>query len=144
MEWYPKWADHFNVVKARGVSVEYVNVLSPVTMPKFCLGDRIDIGKILSAYTIPGPLKSLVPPFNFEFNFDASRPDIPMKVHTKLAAMQGGKEPLRLTFKASTEETKREIGLDKIFQEANIAHDLILLEFEAYFTEQAKLSFEPV
>ena len=66
-----------------------------------------------------------------------------MKVHIKLTSLRGKNISLRLIFKASSEEPKREIGLDNLWREVEFAHDLILVEFDAFFTDKAKLSFEP-
>lgn len=142
-EWCPKWANHFGVVKFSGITLEYVNIFSQTTMPKFYHGNRIDVGNILTAFTVPGPLKNLLPPFHFEFNFDPPSSSIPMKVHIKLTSLRGKNISLRLIFKASSEEPKREIGLDNLWREVEFAHDLILVEFDAFFTDKAKLSFEP-
>jgi hypothetical protein len=142
-EWCPKWASHFEVKTVSGVTLEYVNILSSATVPKFCHGNRMNIGEILTTYGTPGPLKDLIPPFKFQLNFDADGKDFPMKVSVELAHVRQEEIALRLLFKASSEETGREVPLDALPREIDTAHRLILAEFDAFFTEKAKLSFEP-
>ena len=142
-EWLPAWADHFGVENVRGVTIEYVNILAPATVPKFCKGGRINVGEILTAFVAPGPLKNLVAPFTFEMNFDAHQKDFPLHLHTELKALPKAEVALRLLFRASTEAAGREIALDALAREIDTAHCLIRDEFEAFFTDAAKATFEP-
>ena len=50
---------------------------------------------------------------------------------------------MHLRFTATTHIGKRSVGLDKVKTEARLMHDLILRQFEAFFTEAAKTSFQP-
>jgi uncharacterized protein (TIGR04255 family) len=143
-EWCPKWADHFSVRSVSGVNLEYVNILSKETVPSFCQASRINIGEILTAFCAPGPLKNLIPPFKFQFNFDASTQDFPMHVRVALTNQKTEEISLRLLFRAATEKPGREVSLDAIPLEMDTAHSIILAEFDAFFTEKAKTSFEPV
>ena len=143
-EWCPKWASHFAVRAVRGVNLEYVNILSKETVPAFCQGNRINIGELLTAFSAPGPLKNLIPPFKFQFNFDASTSDFPMQVHVSLTNQKTDDIALRLLFRAATEQPNREVPLDAITQEMDTAHSIILAEFDAFFTDKAKNSFKPI
>ena len=143
-EWCPIWSEHFRVKTVRGVRIEYVNIISPATVPEFCTKERIQIGDILTVFVPAGPLKTLEPPYAFDMNFKDPRDDFPLLFHTSLKAERKVDVALRLDFRASTEEMTREIAIDEIQVEIDTAHELILDEFEAFFTEPAKASFEPI
>ena len=143
-EWAPEWADHFNIRAVAGVTIEYVNVIAKSTVPKFCDAGRIDIGRILTTFPIPGPFKKLVSPLAYEFNFECSGTPTPMTLHTKLSSLPAGGVALRLEFRASSEVPNRQISLDSVPAEIETAHRVIVDQFEAFFTDEAKASFEPL
>ena len=76
-------------------------------------------------------------------NFDANQTDFPLKFHTELKALRQENIELRLLLRASSEAVGRKIALDALKREIDTSHLLIRDEFEAFFTEAAKESFEP-
>ncbi len=142
-EWFPIWSQHFAVPTVRGVTVEYVNHLSKLTVPKFCHGDTIDVGRILTAFVVRGPLTKLVPPFSFQMNFLEERDGLPLRFQADLSSVPGKQTAMRLLFKASTEAAGREIPVDSLSNELDTCHGLILEEFEAFFSDEAKATFKP-
>jgi len=142
-EWLPRWADYFCVTELHGATLEYVNLLTESTIPSFCKDERISIGQILSAFVTPGPIKALVPPFSFDMNFEDQRHEVPIRFHAGLSTIPNPKISLKLLFRASTEVLGRKISIDHVQQEIDTCHAVILEEFEAFFTTEAKNSFEP-
>jgi hypothetical protein len=67
-----------------------------------------------------------------------------MHVRVALTNQKTEEISLRLLFRAATEKPGREVSLDAIPLEMDTAHSIILAEFDAFFTEKAKTSFEPV
>lgn len=141
--WAPQWASHFGISSVHGIRLEYVNLLSPKTVPRFCSDGKIRLGEILTAFKVPGPYKDLTAPFDFQFNMVANQPDFPMAIHASLKGAQHDGGTLRLLFRASTENLQRSISLDTAQKEIDIAHSSIVAEFDAYFSEEAKKSFGP-
>jgi hypothetical protein len=115
-------------------------------VPTFISNGRISINRILNVFgNIVGPAQRLIPPYQFEINIRALE-DPPMAFKAKLTSaeeLSKGQPTLRLDFKATSEIPGRKINLDAAQKELSLAHDLILQEFEAYFTEEARKSFEP-
>jgi len=139
--WAPQWASHFGVSSVHGIRLEYVNLLSPKTVPGFCSDGRIRLGEILTAFKVPGPYKDLTSPFDFQFNMVANQPDFPMAIHASLKGAQHDGGTLRLLFRASTENSERSISLDAAKKEMDTAHSSIVSVFDAFFSEEAKNSF---
>ncbi|HXT41689.1 MAG TPA: TIGR04255 family protein [Candidatus Angelobacter sp.] len=145
-DWLPRWADHFEVKTLRGITLEYVNFISFQTVPKFASENKIDLKNILNFFSnLPGPGKTLIPPYNFEINLGITEtPPMRFSAHLQnIESQPGSTLALRLDFKATTEGLGRKISLDEVKNELRLAHDLILQEFEAYFTVQARDSFGP-
>jgi len=150
--WLPKWTDHFCVTKFEGVSLQYVNLLSKDTLPGFVSSGKLNVGKVLKLFNnVPGPLQTLLPPFDFQMNLNGDTDPASRLGVQCIAADQpviDRKEPepvsLQLRFSATTYlDAKRKIVLDEVMKEAHLCHDLILKEFEAFFSDEAKATFEP-
>ncbi len=141
-EWSAKWARHFEISSFRGATLEYVNIISTQTMPLFCKSREIPIGDILTTFRVPGPIQNLAPPYRFLFYLNHKQGELPVRLRVKLEDTPG-EVALRLNFTASTEKPERDVGLDAMLKEVDVMHDVILGEFEAFFTEKAKDSFGP-
>jgi len=144
--WLPRWAGTFNVGVVRGVTLEYVNVISHRTVPKFSTKETIQIGKLLRLFApVPGPARDIIPPYDFNINvLVQEEPRLTFNARLQNAKNKAG-DPIamKLDFKATTETQGRELALDRVFDEVDLAHDLILTEFEGYFTQEARESFGP-
>ncbi len=147
--WLMQWAAHFELSQCSGVTLEYVNLLSAATLSPFVSGKTIRIGEAITMFkAIPGPLQSLFPPFDFQFNVDGgTTPPSRFRAHcaTIDTDPKGDAGPeMNLRFIATTNLSKdRPVKLTQVREEAALMHDLILLQFDAYFTPEAKRSFEP-
>lgn len=146
-EWLPRWAEIFEVKTVRGVTLEYVNLISPQTVPRFVDSSKtgIRLGEILPLCGSVPLQGVLVPPFRFEHNVLVT-PELPLRLCTKLDGLPPqGNQPihLRLLFTASTETHQRTASFSEVAGEVSATHALILEAFEKYFSDAAKLSFEP-
>jgi hypothetical protein len=150
-QWLMRWATHFEVSECTGVTLEYVNLLAPATLPSFVTGNTIRIGEVLMMFkVIPGKLQALHPPFDFQFNVDGDT-DPPSRFRAFCATINTpppspSDDPrIQLRFTATTHLSEhRKIPLTKVVNEAQLMHDLILRQFDAYFTPEAKSSFIPI
>jgi hypothetical protein len=149
--WLMRWATHFEISECSGVTLEYVNLLSAATLPSFVSGKTIRIGEVVNMFkAIPGTLHALHPPFDFQFNVDGETdPSSRFRAHCatiNVPASENTAAPqMQLRFTATTNLSKdRRVPLAKVRDEARVMHDLILGQFDAYFTPEAKKSFEPI
>ena len=146
-QWLRRWAQHFEVTECGGVTLQYVNLLAESTLPKFVKKKSLHVGEALKMFqSIPGELHTLHPPFDFQFNMDGETTDPPSRIgaHCVSIKKKSGEIPsMHLRFTATTHIDKRSVGLDKVTTEARLMHDLILRQFEAFFTEEAKAMFQP-
>ena len=147
-QWLYRWAAHFEVSAVSGVTMEYVNLLNDVTLPAFVDGAQLKIGDAVTMFkAIPGRLPRIVPPFDFQLNvYGETDPES----HVGAQCICGpptrpGEIPtLQLRFMATTNlNPNRRERLENVPKEARLMHDLIISQFQAYFTEQAKQTFDP-
>jgi hypothetical protein len=145
--WLPQWASHFEVSTFSGVTMEYVNILSEKTLPTFVDGTQIRVGDAVTMFRmIPGGLRKLLSPFDFQLNVEGeTEPRSQVSAQCICSPTPTGKLPtLQLRFRATTNvDPERRAPLEKVHAEARLMHGLIITQFEAYFTEQAKKTFEP-
>jgi hypothetical protein len=145
--WLPRWADHFEVSTFGGITLEYVNILSKDTLPKFVDGPRLRVGDAVTMFKmIPGDLRQIISPFDFQVTVEGeTTPRSQITAHCVGRTTHFGVIPtLQLRFRATTNVNPNRIEpLGKVYDEARLMHGLIITQFEAYFTEQAKKAFEP-
>jgi hypothetical protein len=151
--WLPRWAAHFGVTKCTGVTLQYVNLLSELTLPQFTVRNQIKLGEVLNMFRgVPNPREALfLPPFDFQVNLECPTTTPPSHFGAHCSALtpaetEGTKVPsLLLRFTATTHLLRRRaVGLEKVDEEAQVMHDLIIDHFQAFFTAEAKKAFEPV
>jgi len=155
-EWSPRWAAHFGIDQCTGVTLQYVNLLSEVTLPSFIEGrTTLKLGEVLTIFRgLPNPTGNLVQsPFNLLVNMDCKNWDPPARFAVQCNSAeaqptithqgQGVIPILHLHFIASSHLAGRTILIKDVPEEARAMHDLIVSHFEAYFTDAAKASFEP-
>jgi hypothetical protein len=145
--WLPKWATHFGVRTFSGVTMEYVNILSAKTLPTFVAGSEIQVGEAVRMFQmIPGKLRKLIAPFDFQVNVRGETdPASQVTAQCLCPETPLGEVPtLQLRFRATTNvDSNRRAPLERVQEEARLMHGLIITQFEAYFTELAKKTFEP-
>jgi hypothetical protein len=155
-EWIPRWAAHFGVTQCAGVTLEYVNLLSPATLPAFTESDlTLRLGDVVSIFhNMPNPLHGLMmPPFAFQAVIklpDQTPPSlfttrcVSAEMPDQTSKQKGPPQPaLHLNFAATTHLADRLIPVKDVQREARQMHDLIIVHFQAFFTDRAKASFEP-
>ena len=144
--WLIRWATHFGVSTSTGVTLEYVNLLSKETLPTFVEGQRLKIGDAIRLFQIlPSSLHQLHPPFDFQINVEGeTNPPSHFRAHCISVEGAPPTPSMQLRFTASTHKADRSIAVEKVAGEAQIMHDLILRQFDAYFTPKAKETFERI
>ncbi len=146
-EWWPQLLQTFEITTVHGVTLEYINRICPNSVPKFVdlPKQTIRLGEVFPVFGRVPMRGSATPPYNFEHNVTV-RAEPPLHLQTKLAGpipRKGEVVHLWLRIKATTEHNQRAVPAHEVFGEVAEAHGLILEAFEAYFSDAAKLSFEP-
>jgi hypothetical protein len=145
-KWLMRWASHFDISTAGGVTLEYVNLLSNETLPTFMENARLKIGDAVQLFQVlPSSLHQLHPPFDFQINVEGET-EPPSRFRAHCISVEGAPNTptMQLRFTAYTYKSERSVPIEKVATEARIMHDLILRQFDAYFTPAAKQTFEPI
>jgi hypothetical protein len=147
--WLSRWATHFGISQCTGVTLQYVNLLSEETLPKFAEKKSLKIGEALKMFQgFPNPSAGLlVPPFDFQINLDPkTTPPSRVGAHcVSIAPSRSDKPAMHLRFTATTHiGDSHKIPIEKVSEEVRQMHDLIIQHFQSYFTDEAKKSFEPI
>jgi hypothetical protein len=145
--WLPRWASHFEVSTCGGVTLEYVNILSEQTLPNFIDGARIRIGDAVTMFRmIPGNLRQIITPFDFQVTVEGeTEPESRITSQCICPPVTFGQIPkIQLRFRATTHVNPNRISsVQNVHAEGRQMHQLIITQFEAYFTDQAKKTFDP-
>lgn len=142
--WLARWAEHFQIKRFCGVSMEYVNLLSQETMPTFMDGPTFKAGSVLVPIQhIPGPYHLLTTPYDFQMNFKIPNDTLNLRFTARCHSVKLEPLEMHLRFTAMTYDEVKNYTIDQIQDQIKVAHQLILTEFESFFTEGAKLTFEP-
>jgi hypothetical protein len=144
-DWLPKWVEHFKIATLHGITLQYVNLLSAQTLPSFMKENKLMVGEVLTNFSaIPGRYHELVAPFDFQLNVRCNTEPVPMNFCARLLTASVSEAMLHVHFTVTTTgEKKRAISQQEAEKEIQLAHALIVDEFEAFFTSEAKNSFEP-
>ena len=145
-KWLMRWASHFEISTSTGVTLEYVNLLSNETLPTFVKDAGLKIGDALRLFQVlPSSLHQLHPPFDFQINVEGeTEPPSSFRAHCITLEATQKVPTMQLRFTASTHKPERSVPIEKVANEAQIMHDLILRQFDAYFTPEAKKTFDPI
>jgi hypothetical protein len=143
-KWITRWMDHFEITSLRGVGLEYYNRLNAILTPQFALPNgAVAVGSALNMFAnIPGRYKTMAPPYDCKVRLvvDDQKP-CNFDVHVR--SEDKGADGVRVEFMVRTLEQNRSIGAKQALQELLELHDIMLEEFDCFFTEQAKKSFIP-
>lgn len=148
-EWVPRWASHFNIQTFSGVTLEYVNLLSETTLPSFVKEKTLKLGEAMVLFAQPLPLRNmlLTPPFDFQINAIGDT-KIASRICAHCFTVPGPSKvipSMQLRFRATSHLAERPVSpLTGMSGEIESLHELIIRHFEAYFTDRAKLSFQPL
>jgi hypothetical protein len=142
--WIGKWMEHFEVKALKGVTAEYFNRLNGAITPQFILPDGgIKIAEALVMFAnIPGKYTTVTPPYDNKIRLivDAKRPCC---FDLRVMADDEVRSSLKIDFIVSTCGQEKAISAKDALDEIQIAHDVILEQFDCFFTKQAKESFVP-
>jgi len=143
-EWLHLWAAHFGVGAVSGITLEYVNILSHRLTPQFIgAGGGIQVGEALTIFTnIPGKHKGLTNPYECKVRLLID-PDKPCHLDVKVRLLEDEPTRVRIDMVATTLGMRREVFLPKALEEIEFAHDVMLEQFDCFFTDKAKQSFLP-
>ncbi len=144
-EWLPRWQQHFEVVPIRGVTIEYVNVISHETTPQFATPRAVDISKAFALFSsVPIPNYGLKPPYNCEITLICDK-DMPcdLNIHVAGLTKEESKHPaVQIRFRASTAAASKKLTVTSAIAEVFFAHSKIIDAFERLFTSDARQSFD--
>lgn len=145
-KWIPKWMEHFDVKSIKGVRLKYKNMLSKELTP-FAFQDRfIKIDRWLTFMSrLPGKFNDVVGQFQTEINVrvDASKSaEFRYEVRSADKALDGTSSGIVVNFGIDTADESRNLRLHDCLAEIEWCHTILLEQFDAFFTEEAKRNFE--
>ncbi len=142
--WIGKWMDHFEVKALKGVTAEYFNRLNGAITPQFMLPDGgIKIAEALEMFAkIPGKYTAITQPYDNKIRLIVDT-KLPCYFDLRVRADDEVRSGVRIDFMASTVGHEKVISANDGMAEIQIAHEVILEQFDCFFTKQAKESFVP-
>jgi hypothetical protein len=143
--WIDKWMEHFEVPSLKGVTVEYVNRLNGAITPQFMLSDgRLKISEAFILFSnVPGKYTGITTPYDCKMRLivDEKRPcHFDLRVRAEDQASTG----VRIQFVANTIGAVgqgKAIAAAESLGEIRFCHEVMLEQFDCFFTEKAKNSF---
>lgn len=146
--WLPKWINHFELNGCEQIHLDYVNLISREQTPQFVDGKGgIQIGRVLNFLgKVPGPYVRIIPPFSSEVAVvvnEEKETTWSMRV-IGLYPEDGQTPAVRVDFKAVTPNPKFLKTPNEVLSEAQNLHIVICNQFEEVFSNEAKLTFEPI
>ena len=145
--WLPLWLNHFGGTNCASVILNYINLISQQTTPQFLdTNGGIQIGRTLRVFAgLPGRHMGIIPPYDCQMGLMID-PERQSTFALRVAAVTVGREnsiAVRVDFNAVTSSPKPLTPLQAL-SEAEFLHNVIIGQFEAIFTDEAKKSFEPI
>jgi hypothetical protein len=142
--WIQPWATHFGIESLTGITVEYVNRINGNITPQLMQADgSIHLGGALNIFAqIPGDYEGLTRPYECNVRLVIDQ-KIPCFFDVKIAGEDGESASMKIAFAATTIDNARSIAFSKALEEIKFGHELMLRQFDCFFTDTAKLSFEP-
>ena len=146
--WLPQWMTHFGVKFCLSVALDYINAISPYNTPQFIgRNNAIDVGRALTVFAgVPSQHLGIVPPYDCQMGLmiDPNRPAI-----FGLRVFGGIMPPpfyftVRVDFHAEVSKNTASLTGNHVLSEAEFLHTVVLQQFEAIFTAEAKQTFEPI
>jgi hypothetical protein len=143
--WLPQWAEHFGINEIHGITVEYINILDGNITPQFANQDGIRVGEALNIFAnFPGTHVGITSPYDCKVRLviDNAKPtyfDVRVSADDRSAAA------VRIDFVVRTGFVSgRSLNFSDAIKELVAGHGLILDQFSCFFTERAKVSFQPL
>jgi len=142
--WIDRWMDHFEVKSIKGITAEYFNQLNATITPQFMLPDgRLLLSKAFKLFAdIPGKYQGITPPYNNRIRLivDEARPcyfDLRVRSENTVHAS------VRIDFMVTTLDRNKALSAKEALAELHLGHDVLLEQFDCFFSEEAKNSFVP-
>lgn len=144
--WLPRWADHFGVTKFPSVQLDYVNLLGPATTPTFVdKNGGIRINRLLEVFgKIPGPHKTIIAPYDCKVGLLIEPNRCVANIHVQGVRSKEGTLHVRVDLQVLAKQPDPLAGIDQALSELHYIHEILLSQFLAIFTEEAKQSFKPL
>jgi hypothetical protein len=145
--WIWKWMEHFEVKALKGTTVEYFNRLNAKISPKFMMPDgRLKLAEAFSVFSnIPGKYVGITQPYDCKIRLivDEKRP-CHFDLRVRADDVNEGHAGVKIDFTTSTfQQFDKAISAKEALIEIQFAHGIILEQFNCFFTEMAKKSFNP-
>lgn len=142
--WIGRWMEHFEVTSLTGVTAEYLNRLNPKITPQFERPDnRLDLADAFVMFAnMPGRYQTITDPYDCRVRLivDENRP---CHFDLRVRADDENSVGVKIDFMVTTIRRDRAISARDALAEIRLAHDVILEQFDCFFTEKAKNSFIP-
>jgi len=144
-KWLDRWAEHFGFGEVAGTSVEYVNLLDERLTPQFVPAQGgLQVGNALNIFTrIPGRYQNIAQPYDCKLRLVVDE-KMPCFFDVRVRAHDEGENPgVRVDFTVTTRAPGKAIELKTALREIAFGHEIMLEQFDCFFTDEAKLSFHP-
>jgi hypothetical protein len=142
--WIGKWMEHFEVPFLKGVTAEYLNRLDAKITPQFMLPDgRLKLAEAIVLFAnIPGKYQTITQPFDCRVRLivDEKRP---CYFDLRVREDNEGHTAVRVDMVVTAIGRDKAISAEDGLAEIRFAHEVMLEQFDCFFTEQAKESFIP-
>ena len=142
----PQWFNHFGVKGSPFLALDYVNLLSPATTPKFVHSGAIHVGSVLTVFSgVPGKYTSIIPPYDCQMGLmvDPQRAaTFSLRVLGLITPQEHG-PAIRVDFHSQVAKDSAKMSAQHVLSETQFLHTVIVDQFEALFTKEAKQTFEP-
>lgn len=143
--WIGRWMEHFEVTSLRGTTTEYFNRLNPKITPQFMLPDgRLQVADAFLPFAnIPGKYQTITHPYDCRIRLvvDEHRPcNFDLRVRADESVHVG----VRIDLATTTIGREKKISEKDALAEIRLGHDVVLEQFDCFFTEKAKQSFSPL
>jgi hypothetical protein len=143
--WLPQWAEHFGVNEFSGITVEYVNILDGNITPQFADQNGVRIAEALNVFAkFPGSHMGITNPYDCKVRLVIDK-DKPIYFDVRVGSNDRSAAAIRVDFAVRTGfAPSKKLNFADAIKEINVGHDLILEQFSGFFSEQAKVSFQPI
>ncbi len=144
--WLPRWTDHFAVNQFPKIQLDYVNLLGPHRTPDFVdAKGGIQINRLIEVFgKIPGNHVSIIAPYDCRVGLLIEKNRCAANIHVHAVRSQDNALHVRVDLQVLSTHATPMVGVDEALSELRYAHDVLIGQFEALFTKEAKISFEPI
>lgn len=145
-KWLPRWTDHFEVNGFPGVQLTYVNLLGPRRTPNFVdANGGIQINRLIEVFgKIPGKHQSIIAPYDCKVGLLIEKERCAANIHVHAVRSRDNVLHVRVDLQVLAAHGVPMVSVDEALSELRYSHDVLIGQFEALFTKEAKKSFEPV